>query len=964
MTSTKNRRWISKWLPAVFILGLVNGFVTPSSASAVTPTVSLEVLDGAFAYGGANTADSATGINQEVNFKITLTGLTSGVLPTGIVRVYGRSYLENIYCTSNIFTMNGTTATATCKWQVKYTVGEEFRAEYLTDPTSNTDYAFAASTTPIKIYAAGIYAVYGVGGQIAANSTLNIGAQIYQDFGGEVSFYVDGSPISSCQNVAVTSAQASCPYTLPAGTKTTLFTFDYAPGNGNLPNLPTQIASYPVQITVKDYYYPDETSWEGNTAAGWSIYNLTTLQNTFYEKDGLFYKLDAANSEAMVVSYNRSIITTSLEIPETFTATEFTSGSVFNRVYSVTQIGRHAFNITTGAPTTLLRSITIPNSVTVLKDGALASQCRILTLVIPDSVRIIGTGALSNMKINPAITGCAATDSATGLNNLTVGSGLLAFGDNALKNSSEVTSLTFKNSPDALTPFTQDPANFNGFQYNSSGTNRLTSIGNMNNACNSVINYSGIISGYLLGSQASKWRSWATAHSCIPNANLTIINRQFAPTSPQQPVADTPTLTSLRVQWSAPLLDGDSAITAYSLQYSSNNGSSWTQSNCTSCQLADSPYLVTGLSPSTSYIFRVRAINAIGNSAYSVPSNPKSTLGYTSSPAFTISPASETVTAGSSTNYQISITYSAASFSISPSEGNGLSFNTSTGVLSGTLASADSAVAYAITGTNIIGTHTETYTVTVIAAQQSAPPSVAPTGSAPTPQQTSVIKSISEKCMKLENNIYIDGLFEARITTITVNGEVISSNLWSQSQDQVSIQLDKELSGRAEIQIFNGQIPLLPMQVISLGNQCAVEQTPVVPAPVVKPIPTLTPTPEPTKSVNTQPTAEMRKVAILNFAVGSYAISDQSRKLASALAEELMKSPQKLVLFYGHTDSQGGVDNISLSKNRAKAVAALLRPLLKGKTIRIGWYAATKPVDVRKTAKAFAQNRRVEIWIK
>jgi outer membrane protein OmpA-like peptidoglycan-associated protein len=100
------------------------------------------------------------------------------------------------------------------------------------------------------------------------------------------------------------------------------------------------------------------------------------------------------------------------------------------------------------------------------------------------------------------------------------------------------------------------------------------------------------------------------------------------------------------------------------------------------------------------------------------------------------------------------------------------------------------------------------------------------------------------------------------------------------------------------------------------------------------------------------------------FALGSYVVTKSNQEKLRTIAAQIMNSPAKTVLIYGHTDSLGGVNNLILSKNRANAIAKQLRPLLKGKTIRVGWFAASKPAVQGKTNAANAKNRRVEIWIK
>ena len=141
----------------------------------------------------------------------------------------------------------------------------------------------------------------------------------------------------------------------------------------------------------------------------------------------------------------------------------------------------------------------------------------------------------------------------------------------------------------------------------------------------------------------------------------------------------------------------------------------------------------------------------------------------------------------------------------------------------------------------------------------------------------------------------------------------------------------------------------------------------VTPTPTPTPTPTQSPKPTPAPTipaVNVQPTAEMKKVGTLYMASGTYFLNDASKISLQALALKIKASDKSLVLVYGHTDSRGGVNNTTLSQNRAKAVANYLRPLLKGKKIVIGWYASRKPVTTGTTAADLAKNRRVEIYTK
>ena len=84
-------------------------------------------------------------------------------------------------------------------------------------------------------------------------------------------------------------------------------------------------------------------------------------------------------------------------------------------------------------------------------------------------------------------------------------------------------------------------------------------------------------------------------------------------------------------------------------------------------------------------------------------------------PAFTLSSSSETRTVNTAaTGFTISSTGGAiASYAISPAASAGLTFSTSTGQLSGTPTSAQSATTYTITATNATGSTTQTFTLTV-----------------------------------------------------------------------------------------------------------------------------------------------------------------------------------------------------------------------------------------------------------
>src|SRR5438093_798989 len=94
-------------------------------------------------------------------------------------------------------------------------------------------------------------------------------------------------------------------------------------------------------------------------------------------------------------------------------------------------------------------------------------------------------------------------------------------------------------------------------------------------------------------------------------------------TAPQPPTGLTATAASssqINLSWTAPTNNGGSAITGYKIESSTNSGSTWSVlvSNTGSTGTA---YSDTGLSPNTTYSYRVSAINSVGTST---PSNTAS----------------------------------------------------------------------------------------------------------------------------------------------------------------------------------------------------------------------------------------------------------------------------------------------------------------------------------------------------
>ena len=189
-----------------------------------------------------------------------------------------------------------------------------------------------------------------------------------------------------------------------------------------------------------------------------------------------------------------------------------------------------------------------------------------------------------------------------------------------------------------------------------------------------------------------------------------------------------------------------------------------------------------------------------------------------------------------------------------------------------------------------------------------------------------------------------------------------ASEIWKQELADASTNrvLDKELAQKRYLDVLEAA----GISIYPVATKAVVTPTPVpTPAPVETPSQTPTPTPSPV-ATNVQPTAEMKKVGTLNMASGSYFLNDAAKISLRALALQINSSEVKQVLVYGHADNRGGVNNTWLSQQRAKAVANFIRPLLRGKKVLTGWYAASKPIATGSSKADLAKNRRVEIYTK
>jgi len=88
-----------------------------------------------------------------------------------------------------------------------------------------------------------------------------------------------------------------------------------------------------------------------------------------------------------------------------------------------------------------------------------------------------------------------------------------------------------------------------------------------------------------------------------------------APSSPLHVVTSRATLTTLDVSWTAPVSDGGSAITSYTMRYRKVGALSWTTG--APGAPTDTSITVTGLDSNSSYQFKVAAVNSAGTGPWS-----------------------------------------------------------------------------------------------------------------------------------------------------------------------------------------------------------------------------------------------------------------------------------------------------------------------------------------------------------
>ena len=224
-----------------------------------------------------------------------------------------------------------------------------------------------------------------------------------------------------------------------------------------------------------------------------------------------------------------------------------------------------------------------------------------------------------------------------------------------------------------------------------------------------------------------------------PYGQRLYLSAKAAPPAPTVETVTATGATTATVSFTAPRTNGGSVITSYTA--TSNPG----DVIGTVLQAGSGTINVSGLNPSTAYRFTVKAINSIGSSSASSASASVTTN--LAAPVFSLSSSSENKTVNTTiSGYTITSTGGTiASYAISPVAPAGLTFDTTTGLLTGTPTSVASATNYTITATNASGNSTATFTLTVSSAPAPATSSTAGVitpAPAPTKKQPKMVLTV------------------------------------------------------------------------------------------------------------------------------------------------------------------------------------------------------------------------------
>ena len=206
-------------------------------------------------------------------------------------------------------------------------------------------------------------------------------------------------------------------------------------------------------------------------------------------------------------------------------------------------------------------------------------------------------------------------------------------------------------------------------------------------------------------------------------ASASVSATPFIATAPGAPtgLAATAGDTQVALAWTAPADDGGSMLTGYDVQYRTSPAGTWMDATHTG---TDPSATVSGLTNGTTYDFQVRAVNAIGNSAWSATAS--------ASPASASLPGAPTGLAATAGNAEVTLAWMAGPSGGSPITSYELQQDAGTwttipgsgaGTTSYTVMSLtnDQAYSFAVRAVNAVGAGPASATVTATPADAGTP---------------------------------------------------------------------------------------------------------------------------------------------------------------------------------------------------------------------------------------------------
>ena len=310
------------------------------------------------------------------------------------------------------------------------------------------------------------------------------------------------------------------------------------------------------------------------------------------------------------------------------------------------------------------------------------------------------------------------------------------------------------------------------------------------------------------------------------------------------------------------------------------------------------------------------------------------TIAPSTRPDISLSSVNETVAAGTAiAGYTVSNTGGlAGNFEISPAVGNGLSFNTATGALTGTPTAAASPVTYTITAVNVMGSSTATFTLTVrgVNSSNSTPQQ---SSSYAGPQVTLFTPRILEVDRAQTVRVFGDRLDQVKAIShggITLSFKVVSDR-------EIEINVPGLAVGVKEIKFDAGT-----SGIVTYINAFEVKG-PYIGTPTASPIP------EPSSPGVSSP---LRTSTIWGFVAGSTRLDSKGVKNLSTVASRLASA--KEISCVGYTMGPTALArDIQLSYNRAMTVCKRLAASIPG--------AKIIKVEGRQDTRTGDRVRRVEV---